>query len=621
MLMPVWQSWALVGLITLVVGGLLVELRLKGLLEPLQRAQYDWTTSVLATSEQTKDVLLVAISDDDLGQWGWPVPDAQIAQLTETLLAAGATAVGIDIYRDVPAGDGRDRLINILNDPRVVVISKLADAGGTGIDAPAGVKTGFSDIPIDPDGVVRRALLLVNTPDGIAVSLSMQLAAIFSSSPPLQSDPDNPRFLAFGTTTAEPLAEGQNLFRNADTAGYQIMIDYLNDLPIAHRVPAADVLAGKELAQFDGKTVIIGVTSHSVKDYFSTPLNRATGASFTFGAEVHAAIAQQLIDYSNGSRSPLSSLSDLASSIIILLSTFAGACVAVFVRMTSRAIGLATVGGAVLFVGLSALQAAALLAPAATTLLGWSIGFLIGFAVIAGISRNQRRAIVQVFSSHLSEELSAEIWQQRKRLLSGGKPRSRRLFVTALLADIEGSTRVGNSMDAEDFMVWVSRILDRLGEIAREHGGFVEKFTGDGILVVFGAPIPSETESQRQVDAQSALQCARAMRRAAIALNAELNDQPKYNLRIALNSGETLGGTLGVSGSLHYNVIGDTINVAARLESWTKSLDRDSGGFRPVCMTMATARTIDPNREWPVLSSFLHDDGVTDIQVVAVEME
>ena len=113
----------------------------------------------------------------------------------------------------------------------------------------------------------------------------------------------------------------------------------------------------------------------------------------------------------------------------------------------------------------------------------------------------------------------------------------------------------------------------------------------------------------------------RAMRRAAIALNAELNDQPKYNLRIALNSGETLGGTLGVSGSLHYNVIGDTINVAARLESWTKSLDRDSGGFRPVCMTMATARTIDPNREWPVLSSFLHDDGVTDIQVVAVEME
>ncbi len=614
--MPVWQRWVLVCAITLIVGVPLIELRQKGMLERLELFQYDWATSTFTQDDPVASVNLVAITDRDLGEWGWPVPDHYLAQIVGTLLTAGATTVGVDIYRDVPAGEGRKALLEVLDDPRVYVISKLPDSESAGIAAPPGTQTGFADIPIDPDGVARRALLLVNTQNGISLSLPMQLAASHAGQPALRSDPDNPRFLMFGDTVARPLVQSTNLFRNVDTSGYQIIIDYKNSLPIARSIPATEVLAQTDLDRFKGKAVIIGVTSHSVKDYFSTPLNRSTGADFTFGAEIHAAITQQLIDYLKGQAIPLRGLNGRIAAYIIFASVFFGACISVFVRVTGNAVLTAGVGGILLTIGLSLFQQIALLMPVTPSFLGWTFGFLFGFGVISGFSRNQRRTIAQVFASHLSDELSAELWKQRRNLLSGGKPRSRQLYVTALLADIEGSTLAGNTMNAEEFMAWIARILDRLGEIARAHNGFVEKYTGDGILVVFGAPLPSETYEQRQLDALAGLHCAHAMRSAVATLNNTLQNQPAYKLRIALNSGDAIGGILGVSGSMHYNVIGDTVNIAARLESWIKTLPPEEDGCHPICMTLETARLIDSDRNWLVVPGLYHDDGRTEIQVV-----
>ncbi|WP_366141041.1 CHASE2 domain-containing protein [uncultured Ruegeria sp.] len=96
--MPKWQRWVLAVLVTLIVGSLLVVIRYKGTLEPFELAHYDWTTSALSQKAQAEDVILVAISDQDLGQWDWPIPDAQLAQIVENLLGAGAAAIRVDIY-------------------------------------------------------------------------------------------------------------------------------------------------------------------------------------------------------------------------------------------------------------------------------------------------------------------------------------------------------------------------------------------------------------------------------------------------------------------------------------------------------------------------------------------
>ncbi|MGD9295437.1 MAG: CHASE2 domain-containing protein [Roseobacter sp.] len=611
-LLPLWQRIAIAFFVGLISGLSVFALRAAGALQAWELSQYDLVTTLLAENSLVPDVVLLALTDADLARWGWPVPDGEIASITTAALKGGAGAVGLDIYRDVPVGAGRAALLEILADPRVVTISRLPSAEAVGIEAPDGLKTGFSDIPIDPDGVARRALLLVNTNEGIALSFPMQLAMTFMGQGGLQTSPQDPHVLALGAMAVPPLPAVFGPYRRLDNAGYQIMTRHVNALPIAAHISPDDLLSGS--ADVAGKVVMIALTSHAVKDYFSTPLNRRTGADFAFGGEVHAAITQQLIGHMSEELAPLRAMGSMPALALGLAAAFAGALLASFMPVTFLSIVLGIVVAVLLVLSLSALQTMSVLAPVVPVTLAWSVAFTVAFAIVASIAWNQRRVMAGIFTSQMSDALSADIWRQRRRLIDGRKPVSRRLFVTVLLADIEGSTRVGKGMEAQDFMEWISTILDELARIAQEHGGFVEKYTGDGILIVFGAPIPKETQAERREDAKAAVGCAQAMQRATDALN-KTNSQTPYKLRIGINSGEVVGGTLGTSGAMRYNIIGDTVNVAARVEAYSKSLAPDAKGHRPVCVTGATADLVGVDRFVALEDSLMHDDGETPIRI------
>lgn len=612
-LLTVWQRVALAIVVGLSVGTGVLGLRAAGALQSWELWQYDVTSAALATDTPVPDVVLVALTDADLTRWGWPVSDGRVSALAQAALDAGASAVGIDIYRDAPVRDGREELARVLEDPRVVVISKLAGADDAGIAAPEGARTGFADIPIDPDGVARRALLLVNTGDTVALSFPMRLAMIHTGEQNLKPSTDDPRVLALGETPLPPLTEDFGPYRDADAAGYQMLIHYSNELPVVQRVTAQDLLTGN--ADLRNRVVLIGLTSHSVKDYFLTSLNRRTGADFTFGAELHAAITQQLIDHSNLALQPFTTVSRSVTSALVFAAALAGATLAVFLRMALPATVIALLGTATLAVGLAAAQDRALLLPVVPVALAWVMGFTISFAILASIARQRRRAMASLFTAHMSDALAQEIWSQRKRVLAGRRPLSRRLYVTVLFADIESSSRIGKTMSAAGFMDWISRLLDELGRVAQSHGGFVEKFTGDGVLVIFGAPVPSETSEQRRSDARSAIDCAQAMRRAVERMNAEDTEQPRYGLRIGLHSGEVVAGTLGPTGALRYNVIGDTVNVAARVEAFSKTLPIDRSGAHPICVTFATVDLLQGKDNFSHAGELLHDDGCTRVAV------
>ena len=610
--LPLWQRFAIALFVALVSGSGITGLRATGTLQVWELSHYDLVTSNLARPETVPDVVLLALTDADLAQWGWPVPDGQIARLAEASLKRGARAVGVDIYRDIPAGTGREALLDVLADERVVTISRLSTFEAAGIEAPQGVKTGFADIPIDPDGVARRALLLVNTQEGIALSFPMQLAMTFQGQSGLQTAPGHPRTLALGDTPVPPLPSVFGPYSQLDNAGYQIMTRHLNALPIVAHVPSGEVLSGS--ADLAGKVVIIALTSHAVKDYFSTPPNRRTGADFAFGGEVHAAITQQLIDHMSAALSPLRAVGNTPSVALAFAAALAGALFAALAPVTLKSVVLGVSGALLLALSLSALQTVSLLAPVVPVTLAWSAAFTMAYAIAASIAWSQRRVMAGLITSQMSDALAADIWKQRKNLVEGRKPVSRRLFVTVLLADIEGSTRIGQTMEAQDFMDWISSILDELARTAHDYGGFVEKYTGDGILVVFGAPIPRETLAERQDDAKAAVECARAMQRAVLALN-QTTSGKSYKLRVGINSGEVIGGTLGTLGAMRYNIIGDTVNVAARVEGWSKSLPPDGSGNRLVCVTEATADLAGVDQFTPLDERLLQDDGETYIRI------
>ena len=133
---------------------------------------------------------------------------------------------------------------------------------------------------------------------------------------------------------------------------------------------------------------------------------------------------------------------------------------------------------------------------------------------------------------------------------------------TILFADLSGYTAVSEQLDPEEIKALVDRALDRLSREVVAHGGRVDKYIGDNVMAVFGAPVAYEDDPER------AVRTGLAMQAAMNEVNAEISSRPAtsdvaFTLRVGVNSGEVLAGTSGGQ----YTVIGDAVNVAARLQA------------------------------------------------------
>jgi len=147
------------------------------------------------------------------------------------------------------------------------------------------------------------------------------------------------------------------------------------------------------------------------------------------------------------------------------------------------------------------------------------------------------------------------------QLAAGPAPSERlpeeRRQVTVLFADLSGYTAVAERMDPEAVKALVNRALMRLGREVERHGGTVDKYIGDNVMAIFGAPVAHEDDAERAVRAGLAMQAAMEE------INDDLPEGVHFNLRVGVNSGEVLAGAVGEA----YTVVGDTVNVAARLQS------------------------------------------------------
>jgi class 3 adenylate cyclase/tetratricopeptide (TPR) repeat protein len=139
-------------------------------------------------------------------------------------------------------------------------------------------------------------------------------------------------------------------------------------------------------------------------------------------------------------------------------------------------------------------------------------------------------------------------------------PPEERRKATVLFADLSGYTAVAERMDPETVKSMVDRALRRLGQEVVRYGGRVDKYIGDNVMGVFGAPIAHEDDPERAVRAALAMQAAMDEINAEIATSADVS----FLLRVGINSGEVLAGEVGGGG---YTVMGDPVNVAARLQA------------------------------------------------------
>jgi adenylate cyclase len=203
----------------------------------------------------------------------------------------------------------------------------------------------------------------------------------------------------------------------------------------------------------------------------------------------------------------------------------------------------------------------------ASYVFGVGIIGMVGAVAISSLLRRatrqaaERERVRRLFALYVSEEIVRQVLDGKVK--EGGERRR----ATILFADVRGFTALTATRPPEEVLSLLNRYLDRMCAIVARHGGVVNKFVGDGMLVVFGAPNALDD------DAGAALAAAREMAAEAARL-AATGELPGVAIGIGMHRGDVVAGNLGGSQRQEYAVIGDTVNTASRVEGIAKTIGR-----------------------------------------------
>ncbi|MBL8328897.1 MAG: adenylate/guanylate cyclase domain-containing protein [Rubrivivax sp.] len=411
---------------------------------------------------------------------------------------------------------------------------------------------GFLNSWVDHDGVRRRAPLLARV-DG-QVQASLALAMLLAQQPAggqrsLTSRPDGSMRLQFSS-----LHGPRQLM--ADEQG-SILLPYASPSGLVRQVSAFEVLSGVlPPGSLRGQLALIGTTVAGLGDRHPTPVS-----AHLPGVQAHATLLHALMhgqpQYQPAWARPaqLGLLMLLAVSLPFMLwrcSLAAAAAVCLgLLLLLSTANAWAWVA-----------QSWAL--PWAVPTL-WVLGMLV-WRLVHGHARErrERRRLEGLFGQYVPPELVARM----SRHPGQHDMQGRSAELTVLFADLHGFTRLSETLPPPELVRLVNEFFSEMTDIVREHGGTLDKYIGDSVMAFWGAPLDDPDH------AQHALHAAEAMQGRLPAMNARFAARgwPALSLGIGINSGTVIVGDLGSRHRRAYTVLGDAVNVAARLQGLTRRL-------------------------------------------------
>ncbi len=558
-------------------------LRQSGSLQALELVAYDFLIRELnPTVAETPRVALVTITENDIQTLGsWPIPNGVLAEALEKIAEQKPRSVGVDIYLDVPVPPGREALEAVLlAHQNIITAIKFPRAADRGVPPPSVLEGtqqfGFTDMIVDAGGIVRRGLLFLNNEQMVGYSLALQLTLLYLQAEGVVAQPDrvNPEHIRLGQTTIPPFESNDGSYIKADAGGYQFLLDYREIPGQVPTIALLPLLAGEaDPALFRDRAVLVGVAAESVKDVFYTPFSREEGVSrVTPGVSLHASIVSQLLRFALDGDQPMKTLNEYQEYLWVLLWSLLGGGMGLAIRSPVRFLLIAAAGVAVLYGIVHLAFAAGWWLPSVPTGLTWLLSATLATAYVSYREMQERAKLMTLFSRHISRQLAVDIWENREQFLSGGHPKPQRLTATTFFSDVAGFTTVSERLEPPELMDWLNEYMEVMTPILNEHEGVILRFIGDAIMAVFGVPIPRETEAEIGEDAVKAVDCALAMREALIVHNRKLEDRgdPLICMRIGIYTGTMVAGSIGDAERLEYNVHGDSVNTASRLEGFEK---------------------------------------------------
>ncbi len=539
--------------------------------------------------EPPLDTMVVALDAKSLEHVGrWPWPRGVLARLLHDICRGQPTTVALDVLLDRPDSaygrwfyqedqsfdpEKQDRMLShalsSCPNPVLAVLYKF-DGGEEHRLEPIplfqqaqGSSMAFVNLPVDAtDQKVRKARLAWRDQSG-DLQLSFALRAYLHHK---GLDPSAVRLdghaLHVGDLTV-PLDRDGNMWinwaatppteGNTTPPGIVSAWDLLeNDDPELIEMMASFML--------EGKAVFIGLTDPEEKDMFTTPfsINETVYPNWGTigGVRVHEQVMRTLLDRAFlQSQPPGNSLLWLAPMLFLVLVLFT----------RSHVLGALSlpvlVGG--LFTGAQHwFNEAGIIVPVVTPVAGLLMTGAVGMGYRLLTVDREKRQTANLFKSYVAPHVLQELMQSPGNLGLGGK----RSEVTVLFSDVRGFTTLSEQLEPEQLVSVLNLYLEKMTQVIFHSDGMVDKFIGDAIMALWGAPTPHENDQEKAIDA------ALGMVDALKVLNPTIREYigVPFAIGIGLNSGPATLGNIGSQGKLDYTVIGDSVNLAARLEGLTK---------------------------------------------------
>ena len=568
----------------IVVTGTLLGVRHLGWLQPLELKTFDLMVQLRPDPGADPRLLVVTITEQDIQAFKkWPISDRVLAKAIAELSRLEPAVIGLDIIRDIPYEPGNAELAAQLKNPKVIPITLIGNSEYDRANPPPNLpkkQIGFNDLVLDPDGIIRRNLMFASDGKSTLTSFSMRLASKYLSRKNLQEELTENNDIKIGKTVFSRLHSQSGGYQKINAKGYQILLNYRSPENVAKAVTLTQVLEGKlDPKLVKDKIVIIGVTALTVNDIFSTPYSATASENRLMpGVLIHATATSQIISAVLDGKGLFWFWNQWQEMLWICVWGGVGGCLAWRLENTLSLMGSAIALDGILW-GFTFFI---------FTQQGWIslIAPTLAFSITTGVvitykyqqSKQQQEIVMKLLGQQTSPAIANALWKERVHLLQSGLLPGQRVTATMILTDLQGFSTISEQLPPEVVMPWLNEYLSAMAEEVQKHQGVINKFTGDGMLAVFGVPIPRTTPEEIAEDARLAVSCAVAISSRLPAMNQNWLDRglPSAKMRVGIFTGPIMVGSLGGKTRLEYGVIGDSVNIASRLESCEKDRQEDT---------------------------------------------
>jgi adenylate cyclase len=546
------------------------------------------------------DVVIVGISRESFktSPEPYPFPRHYYARAINNLNRLGAKVIGIDLIFDTPSyhDPSEDELLydaikeagNVVlagiirgverrGDVEAVIIQEEDTFGNIFFTADSSL--GFVQMRKDPDGVIRRYPVAMLTHGGTRMLPSFSAAVInrYDGRDALTQPEVGDTDFILGNRIIPRISETTyiNYYGPSGTFTEFDIIDVIDDETFT---TLDELLYGVELDifydlvetnPFKDKVVLIGPVFPESQDLHSTPVHPPGTPDFNemYGIEIHANMMQAMLD--NNYLYTLSETSSATLIITMALLTFMIISVIKAIRyrrqyvleifailITCTTIYAIFLAGDWYFIKQNVIIP--ITGPVSAVILGY-----FGSAIYQYLTERRQKEIVKsIFSHYVSPAIVNELLSDPEKLQLGGEKKE----LTVLFSDIAGFTSISEGLQPEKLVELLNEYLDAMTDIIIKNRGTLDKYEGDAIMAFWGAPV--SLQEHALYACISALQMQDALKKLRNRIEGER--RLEMHVRIGINTGEMIVGNMGGKERFDYTVIGDSVNLGARLETTNK---------------------------------------------------